>query len=179
MSIFPHTSGMCLPHTCPPPALPHSNMLLFQTHIHVMERNTGRSLPIQLYTDAMVVFHHVNAYEQDGCLLVDVIAYSDSSLLDLFYLANLNQDFAENAKLTAKPTLKRFAVPLCAEQVSADISRERDPQLAKLAGYFGGGSLPKVLQGHQDLTQQCWGGVTWHWGSKSQALHMPGTCSDT
>lgn len=90
-----------------------------KTHIHVMERNTGRSLPIQLYTDAMVVFHHVNAYEQDGCLLVDVIAYSDSSLLDLFYLANLNQDFAENAKLTAKPTLKRFAVPLCAEQVQS------------------------------------------------------------
>lgn len=71
------------------------------------------------YTDPMVVFHHVNAYEEDGCLLFDVIAYEDGSLYQLFYLANLNKDFEENSRLTSVPTLKRFVLPLHVDKVTA------------------------------------------------------------
>ena len=71
------------------------------------------------YTDPMVVFHHVNAYEEDGCLLFDVIAYEDGSLYQLFYLANLNEDFKENSRLTSVPTLKRFVLPLNVDKVTA------------------------------------------------------------
>lgn len=73
-------------------------------------------MPTKFYTDPMVVFHHVNAYEEDGCLLFDVVAYEDSSLYQLFYLANLNQDFEEHSRLTSVPVLRRFAVPLLAAQ---------------------------------------------------------------
>ncbi|XP_048211011.1 beta,beta-carotene 15,15'-dioxygenase isoform X3 [Perognathus longimembris pacificus] len=83
-----------------------------KTYIHIIDRRTRRPVPTKFYTDAMVVFHHVNAYEEDGCLLFDVIAYQDSSLYQLFYLANLNQDFEENSRLTSVPTLRRFALPL-------------------------------------------------------------------
>ncbi|XP_077610336.1 beta,beta-carotene 15,15'-dioxygenase [Crocuta crocuta] len=83
-----------------------------QTYIHIIDQRTGKPLPTKFYTDPMVVFHHVNAYEEDGCLLFDVIAYEDGSLYQLFYLANLNQDFEENSRLTSIPTLRRFAVPL-------------------------------------------------------------------
>ena len=58
-------------------------------------------MPTKYHTDPMVVFHHVNAYEEDGCLLFDVIAYEDGSLYQLFYLANLNEDFKENSRLTS------------------------------------------------------------------------------
>lgn len=75
-------------------------------------------MPTKFYTDPMVVFHHVNAYEEDGCVLFDVIAYEDSSLYQLFYLANLNKDFEEKSRLTSVPTLRRFAVPLHMDQVS-------------------------------------------------------------
>ncbi|XP_029782007.1 beta,beta-carotene 15,15'-dioxygenase [Suricata suricatta] len=83
-----------------------------QTYIHIIDQRTGKPLPTKFYTDPMVVFHHVNAYEEGGCLLFDVIAYEDSSLYELFYLANLNQDFEENSRSTSIPTLRRFAVPL-------------------------------------------------------------------
>lgn len=76
-------------------------------------------MPTKFYTDPMVVFHHVNAYEEDGCLLFDVVAYKDSSLYENFNLANLNQDFEENCTVTSIPTLKRFAVPLCMDKVTA------------------------------------------------------------
>lgn len=93
--------------------------LCFQTYIHVIDQRTRKPLPTKFYTDPMVVFHHVNAYEEDGCLLFDVITYEDSSLYELFYLANLNQDFEENCRLTSIPTLRRFAVPLSVDKVMA------------------------------------------------------------
>ncbi|KAI4571990.1 hypothetical protein MJG53_014096 [Ovis ammon polii x Ovis aries] len=83
-----------------------------KTHIHIIDRRTRKPVLAKYHTDPMVVFHHVNAYEEDGCLLFDVIAYEDGSLYQLFYLANLNEDFKENSRLTSMPTLKRFVLPL-------------------------------------------------------------------
>jgi hypothetical protein len=91
--------------------------IFFQTYIHIIDQRTRKPVPTMFYTDPMVVFHHVNAYEKDGCILFDVIAYEDSSLYQLFYLANLNQDFEENSRLTSVPTLRRFAIPLHVDKV--------------------------------------------------------------
>ncbi|XP_066205445.1 beta,beta-carotene 15,15'-dioxygenase [Saccopteryx leptura] len=99
-----------------------------KTYIHIIDQRTGKSVSTKFYTDPMVVFHHVNAYEEDGCLLFDVIAYEDSSLYQLFYLANLNQDFDQNCRNTSIPALKRFAVPLC-----TDTNAEVGSDLIKLA----------------------------------------------
>lgn len=91
--------------------------VFFQTYIHIIDQRTRKPVPTKFYTDPMVVFHHVNAYEEDGCVVFDVIAYEDSSLYQLFYLANLNQNFEENSRMTSVPTLKRFAVPLHVDKV--------------------------------------------------------------
>ncbi|XP_043455683.1 beta,beta-carotene 15,15'-dioxygenase [Prionailurus bengalensis] len=99
-----------------------------QTYIHIVDQRTGKPVPTKFYTDPMVVFHHVNAYEEDGCLVFDVIAYEDGSLYQLFYLANLNQDFEENSRLTSIPTLRRFAVPL-----DVDKNAEVGSDVVKLA----------------------------------------------
>ncbi|ELK14433.1 Beta,beta-carotene 15,15'-monooxygenase [Pteropus alecto] len=99
-----------------------------KTYIHIIDRRTGKPVPTKFYTDPMVVFHHVNAYEEDSCLLFDVIAYEDSSLYESFYLANLNQNIKENFKFTSIPTLRRFAVPLC-----TDKNAEVGSNLIKLA----------------------------------------------
>lgn len=87
-----------------------------KTYIHVIDQRTRKPMPVRFYTDPLVVFHHVNAYEEDGCIVFDVIAYDDSSLYQLFYLANLNQAFEQNARLTSAPTLRRFALPLRGDQ---------------------------------------------------------------
>ncbi|XP_062966855.1 beta,beta-carotene 15,15'-dioxygenase [Cynocephalus volans] len=83
-----------------------------KTYIHIVDQRTRKPVPIKFYTDPMLVFHHVNAYEEDGCIVFDIVAYEDNSIYQLFYLANLNQDFQENSTLTSVPTLRRFAVPL-------------------------------------------------------------------
>lgn len=65
----------------------------------------------------MVLFHHINAYEEDGHIIFDIIAYTDNSLYDMFYLKNLTKDFEEKSKLTSIPTCKRFVVPLQYDKV--------------------------------------------------------------
>nr|KAF6285275.1 beta-carotene oxygenase 1 [Myotis myotis] len=88
-----------------------------KTYIHIVNQRTGKLVSTKFYTDPMVVFHHINAYEEDGCLLFDVIAYEDSSLYNCFYLANLKQGFEGNSRIIPVPTLKRFAVPLCTDKI--------------------------------------------------------------
>ncbi|ELW62969.1 Beta,beta-carotene 15,15'-monooxygenase [Tupaia chinensis] len=92
-----------------------------KTYIHVVDQRTRKPVPGKFYTDAMVVFHHVNAHEEDGCILFDVVAYEDSSLYQLFYMASLKQDFKESAKLASVPALKRFAVPLSVDKAGGRI----------------------------------------------------------
>ncbi|NWH93108.1 BCDO1 dioxygenase, partial [Aegithalos caudatus] len=83
-----------------------------KTWFHFIDRKTKKEVPTKFYTDGLVFFHHVNAYEEDGHIIFDIIAYTDNSLYDMFYLKNLDKDFEENVKFTSIPTCKRFVVPL-------------------------------------------------------------------
>ncbi|NXW14647.1 BCDO1 dioxygenase, partial [Circaetus pectoralis] len=83
-----------------------------KTWFHFVDKKTKKEVSTKFYTDAMVLFHHINAYEEDGHIIFDIIAYTDTSLYDMFYLKNLSKDFAEKSKLTSIPTCKRFVVPL-------------------------------------------------------------------
>nr|XP_042708066.1 beta,beta-carotene 15,15'-dioxygenase isoform X3 [Chrysemys picta bellii] len=83
-----------------------------KTWIHLIDKKTKKDISTKIYTDAMVLFHHVNAYEEDGHVVIDVISYPDNSLYQMFYLKNLNEELEKNTKLTAIPACKRFVVPL-------------------------------------------------------------------
>uniref|UniRef100_A0A3Q4GSZ2 Beta-carotene oxygenase 1 n=1 Tax=Neolamprologus brichardi TaxID=32507 RepID=A0A3Q4GSZ2_NEOBR len=61
------------------------------TLIHLVDRKTGKEVETKYYTGAMVLYHHVNAFEDDGHVVFDVIAYTDNSLYDMFYLSNLKE----------------------------------------------------------------------------------------
>lgn len=94
----------------------------WQTLFHVINRTTGKALSTRFYGDALVVFHHINAYEEDGHLVFDMICYRDSSLYDMFYIQNFRQEisnFVETNKDTfAPPICKRFVLPLTVKKVS-------------------------------------------------------------
>lgn len=58
-----------------------------------------------------MVYHHVNAFEEDGHVVFDVIAYDDNSLYDMFYLDRLKDKSGTSGPL-CKPKFKRFVLPL-------------------------------------------------------------------
>ncbi|XP_075308477.1 beta,beta-carotene 15,15'-dioxygenase isoform X2 [Odontesthes bonariensis] len=82
------------------------------TLIHLIDRKTGKEMEIKYHTGAMVIYHHVNAFEDDGHVVFDVIAYNDNSLYDMFYLSKLKEGAGFHDEGYSKPSYRRFALPI-------------------------------------------------------------------
>ncbi|TRY93274.1 hypothetical protein DNTS_021650 [Danionella cerebrum] len=81
------------------------------TFIHLIDRNTKKEVATKFYTGPMAVYHQINAFEDDGHVVFDVIAYDDHSLYDLFYLEKLKEQMSAST-MYCKPKCKRFVFPL-------------------------------------------------------------------
>ncbi|KAM9767080.1 beta,beta-carotene 15,15'-dioxygenase [Menidia menidia] len=91
------------------------------TWFHVVNRKTGKAVSKRFHGDALVVFHHVNAYEEDGHLVCDLIAYRDAGLYDMFYLHTMRQEtgsFIQSHQDFCPPVCQRFVLPLAAHKES-------------------------------------------------------------
>lgn len=85
------------------------------TLFHLINRKTGKAVSTRFYGDAMVVFHHINAYEADGHVVFDLISYKNSNLYEMFYIQNMKQDtssFIQSNKSFSLPVCQRFVLPL-------------------------------------------------------------------
>lgn len=76
-----------------------------------------------------MVFHHINAYEEEGHLVFDMICYADSSLYDLFYIQNFRHDLNSfvqaNEKCFTLPICKRFVLPLGVNKVCLALKKKK------------------------------------------------------
>ncbi len=73
------------------------------TNFIVVNKITGKIIR-GLNAEPFFAFHHVNCYEEDENIVVDIAVYEDSSIFDSLYLSNLR---GRNYFLP-KPKLKRF-----------------------------------------------------------------------
>lgn len=67
-----------------------------------------------------MVFHHVNAYEDEGHVVFDMIIYEESNIYEMFYIQNMTQEtsqFVENNKSFSPPIVQRFVLPLNVQKV--------------------------------------------------------------
>jgi beta,beta-carotene 9',10'-dioxygenase len=88
------------------------------TRFHVFDRTTGSHLRT-VTTQAFFAFHHVNAFDLNGELVVDLVGYDDASVIDAFYLNRLEDpDVA-----IPRGTLRRYRIPLAAtrEEVRSEV----------------------------------------------------------
>lgn len=83
-----------------------------KTYFHIVDKRTKKPVAEKFYSDALVSYHHINAFEEDGHVVFDIIAYKDNSLYEMFYMANLRKDLTPDTASTSIPTCKRFVVPL-------------------------------------------------------------------
>ncbi|XP_072306089.1 beta,beta-carotene 15,15'-dioxygenase [Eucyclogobius newberryi] len=85
------------------------------TLFHLVNRHTGKRVSTLFYGDALVTFHHINAYEEQDHVVFDLITYKDSNLYNMFYLKNMTQDTSkliESNKGFSPPVCTRFVLPL-------------------------------------------------------------------
>ena len=74
---------------------------------HVFDKDDGRRVAVA-EAEAAFAFHHVNTFEANGELIVDVVIYPDASIIDQLYLARLRA--AE--PIDGASTLTRYIIPL-------------------------------------------------------------------
>ena len=86
------------------------------TTFHVIDRDTGETVA-RRRTDPFFVFHHVNAFERDGTIVVDLVAYPDAAVVDGLFLGDWDDWFDAEG---TDGILRRYRVPLDAGPVEYD-----------------------------------------------------------
>jgi beta,beta-carotene 9',10'-dioxygenase len=135
------------------------------TRFQVIDRETG-ALRGSYETDAFFCFHHVNAFERDGELVVDLVAYDDPSVIDALYLDG------DGSRGTIPPTeLRRYTIDLEGGGVGSEPLAEgsvelpridygrrntRDYRYAYFAGAVGGWLDELVKVDVSDGTRSTW-----------------------
>jgi carotenoid cleavage dioxygenase-like enzyme len=64
------------------------------TTFYVMDRNSGK-LVKKYTTDAFFAFHHINAFEKDNELILDIDAYENDDIISSFYLNRIKDSDLE------------------------------------------------------------------------------------
>ncbi|XP_036284524.1 beta,beta-carotene 9',10'-oxygenase isoform X2 [Pipistrellus kuhlii] len=85
------------------------------TRFHVVNKHTGQLLPGMYFTKPFVMFHQINAFEDQGCVVIDLCCQDNGRSLELYQLQNLRKageelDQVYNSAATSFP--RRFVLPL-------------------------------------------------------------------
>jgi beta,beta-carotene 9',10'-dioxygenase len=84
------------------------------TQITLIDRQSGEVTgPFE--TDAFFCFHHVNAYEENGSVVVDACTFEDAQIIEDLYLDRLRA-----GKPIARPELRRFRIDLSSRRVATE-----------------------------------------------------------
>jgi carotenoid cleavage dioxygenase-like enzyme len=77
------------------------------TPFYLLNRHTGE-LVGRYESEPFFAFHHINAFEQQGEVVVDLAAYPDSAIINAFYLNRLK----DTASQLPFGQLRRYRIPL-------------------------------------------------------------------
>ncbi|NXU10993.1 BCDO2 oxygenase, partial [Pardalotus punctatus] len=61
------------------------------TYFHVVNKHTGEVLPGHWCTKPFVTFHQINAFEEQGCVVLDLCCQDDGTSLALYTLQNMRR----------------------------------------------------------------------------------------
>ncbi|XP_053449686.1 carotenoid-cleaving dioxygenase, mitochondrial isoform X2 [Nycticebus coucang] len=85
------------------------------TQFHIVDKYTGQLLPGMYYSKPFVTFHQINAFEDEGCVIIDLCCQDNGDCLAVYQLQNLRKageglDQVYNSAARSFP--RRFVLPL-------------------------------------------------------------------
>jgi len=86
-----------------------------KARFHIIDKATGAIHPTTFTADAFFFFHTINAYEDEGCVVLDVTAYDDTEVIDVLMVENLKKQKAQVPFNT-----RRFVFPLSPDKDAGD-----------------------------------------------------------
>ncbi|GAA6232967.1 beta,beta-carotene 9',10'-oxygenase-like isoform X2 [Lates japonicus] len=86
-----------------------------ETVFHLVDKRTGEVSSVKYHTKAISTFHQINAFEEDGFLMLDMCCSDDGQAIDNYLIQNLRKsgeglDEVYNTICRAFP--RRFVLPL-------------------------------------------------------------------
>ncbi|XP_029925368.1 beta,beta-carotene 9',10'-oxygenase-like [Myripristis murdjan] len=86
-----------------------------ETVFHLIDKHTGQVSSVKYYTKALSNFHQINAFEEDGFLMLDICASDDGQAINNYLIQNLRKsgdalDEVYNTMCRVFP--RRFVLPL-------------------------------------------------------------------
>ncbi|XP_066275246.1 carotenoid-cleaving dioxygenase, mitochondrial-like [Branchiostoma lanceolatum] len=87
------------------------------TRFHVLEKESGKVIPTVYLSDSFFTFHHINTYEEDGQLVVDICCDDKGDGITALYLENLRG--ADGTLADSIAEAKRYVLPLQTVEASS------------------------------------------------------------
>lgn len=87
----------------------------YNTRFHVVDKHTGQPLPGVYYSKPFLTYHQINAFEDQGCIVIDLCCEDDGRSLDIYQLQNLRkagEELDQVYKAKGKSFPRRFVLPL-------------------------------------------------------------------
>jgi len=97
------------------------------THFLILDKQDG-SLVGRYASEPFFAFHHVNAFERDVEVVVDISAYPDATIVQDLYLENL---IGPNSRATSQGQLRRYRIPLSGAINGYDVLSEESFDLPR------------------------------------------------
>ena len=98
------------------------------TRFLVLDKRDG-SLVGTYESEPFFAFHHVNAFERDDEVVVDLSAYPDNTIVQDLYLENL---IGPNSRATSQGELRRYRIPLGGAISGYDVLSEESFDLPRI-----------------------------------------------
>lgn len=87
----------------------------YNTRFHVVDKHTGQLLPGMYVSKPFITFHQINAFEDQGCVVIDLCCQDDGRILEVYQLQNLRKTGKELDQVynsIARFFPRRFVLPL-------------------------------------------------------------------
>ncbi|MFZ5954008.1 MAG: carotenoid oxygenase family protein [Candidatus Dependentiae bacterium] len=97
------------------------------TNFIVVDRNTGKHITT-LNTDAFFALHQVNAFEQNGKIILDMISYKNPDIIKAYYLDYMK----DNSKPTPQGNLKRFTLDPANKKIATKLLSSHAIELPRI-----------------------------------------------
>ena len=97
------------------------------TRFLIIDKNDGRVIHVA-QSEAFFAFHHINAFERDEEVIVDLATLPDASIIDSFYLQKLT---APQATIPVS-TLTRYTLPLNGAGLTSTVVSETGIELPRI-----------------------------------------------
>ena len=98
------------------------------TRFFVMDKQSGEVVG-QYSSDAFFAFHHINAFERDGDLIVDISAYPDAGIVNALYLDRLR---GKNGGAAPGADFRRYHLPAGGTVATYEILSEEQIELPRI-----------------------------------------------